>query len=184
MKPRAFHAADLTDAQVISLLSMGLKRPREHEAGRALLRAALEDPSGQKLELLLEDFQSLVIAPHAGPLSFQRCMQAGRDLEEELAGQSFLTVLTSQQTSQEALDALARFGAMLATDPFPPATRLTGFVIRLLAASMLFARFAVTLDGFDLQLAAEALESLGAVRELPETIRGHAIDTATDLKPP
>jgi hypothetical protein len=160
MPQKPFDVGRLSDARVNSLLALGLSRGSFQENAADLLAGLSGNTRSHQLQLLWSDLESPVLVPDAGLISFPRLTGLPAEDARTLAGKTFREVLTSLHTSRSVLEHLATLGDILLSDPMPISVRRAGTVIRILAASALYARFGVVLKGYDPTQAVEIIRVL------------------------
>lgn len=124
----------LSSNRVKKLLSAAILGANHSQAGVESSKF-LPEGLAAYAELVLKALQA-PLAKGSGPLSF--ALQSGLSANE-LAGigqQSLLEATLSAETSDAVMRALAKYAETLQGNSLPPATRLTGWVIRVLVKSV------------------------------------------------
>lgn len=177
---KPYDVARLSSDRISSLLALGLSVPRRQPESTSA--HAQHDPKQRQLQVLLLDLNAPILSPAAGVVAFERLTGISSTDALELTGKSYLEALTSEATSRVALEHLFTLGTLLAEERFPPATRLTGAVVRALSTATLFVRFAVTKEAFDPGQCRAVLETLLAIDSIPGWARASIAKLADELR--
>lgn len=134
--PDSSSVRDLSSGQVRSLLSVGLSSHRSHQAESDAPSA--EDIMAADPRLLAQVIEDLKTpCPDDGPFSIFRLCGVESANPACFNNQSWLQVLTSNDTSRETLQCVAEAGRLLSQPGLSELTRLTGALIQRLAADAL-----------------------------------------------
>ncbi|MDA1166292.1 MAG: hypothetical protein O3B13_24615 [Planctomycetota bacterium] len=134
--PDSSSVRDLSSGQVRSLLSVGLSSHRSHQAESDAPSA--EDIMAADPQLLAQVIEDLKTpCPDDGPFSIFRLCGVEPASSASLRNQSWLTLLTSRDTSRETLQCMEEAGRLLSQPGLSELTGLAAALIRLLATDAL-----------------------------------------------
>jgi hypothetical protein len=143
---RALPGLHLDDDRVREIFALAItQQPSLVESSTDVVDELVAESTNQWAGLLWSDLNSSILAS-SGPVSFSRFAEAEADECQLLKGYSFVKALDEAALAQSCVEALARYGRVLAGAGLPKQTRVFGAVLLACATVKLCQRCQSSID--------------------------------------